>query len=44
LRVKENPYTGFFNCAKLIAHEEGIGSLFHGWWIIFFVLVYGSQK
>ncbi|TFK25693.1 mitochondrial carrier [Coprinopsis marcescibilis] len=35
LRDKGDPYLGFADCAKRIIHEEGVMTLYRGWWLTF---------
>jgi hypothetical protein len=33
LRHERDPYTGFVDCAKRIAQEEGPTALYRAWWV-----------
>jgi len=39
LRNEDDPYTGFVDCVKRIASEEGVGTLYRAWWLVFLPLL-----
>ena len=39
LRHERDPYTGFVDCAKRIAQEEGPAALYRAWWVTMFACI-----